>query len=215
MLMTKAAYARHKGVSRQTVYDWIDRGELVLVGGKIDASATDQKATRQFVIPDAWADEDKKVNISPKAVMHSRDDDYSQEGYQPLVVDAEQAAAMVLTLDDIFPPAATYDELQARILDASDALGLEISTLDIEGDEEHITGIALYDPEQEREVMRFDSYLFELEALTFLRWLVVEKQMTTEELRNATKAGLAALAEPFVTSVKDVYEDRFDFDTDE
>ena len=51
MLMTKAAYARHKGVSRQTVYDWIARGELVLVGGNIDASATDQKATNQFVIP--------------------------------------------------------------------------------------------------------------------------------------------------------------------
>lgn len=129
--MTKADYARHKGVSPQTVYDWIARGELVLVGGKIDAGATDQKATTQFVIPDAWADEDKKVNISPKAVMHSRDDDYSQEGYQPLAVDTEQAAAMVLTFDDAYPPAATYDELQARILDASDALGLEISTLPI------------------------------------------------------------------------------------
>ncbi|MDX6038907.1 hypothetical protein [Scandinavium lactucae] len=76
MLMTKAAYARHKGVSRQTVYEWIAREELVLVGGKIDAGATDQKATRQFVIPDAWADEDKKVNISPGATMFSRDDDY-------------------------------------------------------------------------------------------------------------------------------------------
>ncbi|MDX6038908.1 hypothetical protein [Scandinavium lactucae] len=45
--------------------------------------------------------------------------------------------------------ASTYDELQARRLDASDALGIEIRTLDIEGDEEHITGIALYDPELE------------------------------------------------------------------
>ncbi|MDK9605826.1 hypothetical protein QQF30_13875 [Lelliottia sp. V104_15] len=41
MLMTKAAYARHKGVSRQTVYDWIKKGELVLVGAKIDVSATE------------------------------------------------------------------------------------------------------------------------------------------------------------------------------
>jgi hypothetical protein len=62
----------------------------------------------------------------PSAVMNSRDDDYSKKGYQPLAVDADQAAAMVLTLDDIFPPAVTYDELQARILDASDTLGLEI-----------------------------------------------------------------------------------------
>jgi hypothetical protein len=44
MLMTKAAYARYKGVSRQTVCDWIARGELVLlVGGKIDASEKTRK----------------------------------------------------------------------------------------------------------------------------------------------------------------------------
>jgi transposase len=41
--MTKAAYARHKGVSRQTVYDWIARGQLVLAGSKIDVNASMQK----------------------------------------------------------------------------------------------------------------------------------------------------------------------------
>ncbi|MDK9605828.1 hypothetical protein [Lelliottia wanjuensis] len=41
MLITKAAYAWHKGVSRQTVYHWIKKGELVLVGAKIDVSATE------------------------------------------------------------------------------------------------------------------------------------------------------------------------------
>ncbi|ORJ65052.1 DNA-binding protein, partial [Escherichia coli] len=30
MLMSKAEYAKHKGVSRQTVYDWIDKGEVVM-----------------------------------------------------------------------------------------------------------------------------------------------------------------------------------------
>jgi predicted site-specific integrase-resolvase len=34
MLMSKAEYARHRGVSRQTVYDWIKKGELVMVGSK-------------------------------------------------------------------------------------------------------------------------------------------------------------------------------------
>lgn len=167
--MTKAAYARHKGVSRQTVYDRIARGELVLVGGKIDASASEQKKM-DFVAPAAWCDDDKRVNISPKAALFSLDSDYSEEKNQPSPVSPDEAASIVQTLDDVYPPATTYEELQTRILDAVDALGLEIQTLDIDGDEVHISGIAVYDPEQHREVMCFDSFLFELEALTFLRW---------------------------------------------
>jgi hypothetical protein len=42
MLMTKAAYARHKGVSRQTVYNQIKK-RACAVGAKIDVSATEQK----------------------------------------------------------------------------------------------------------------------------------------------------------------------------
>ena len=41
MLMSKAEYARHRGVSRQTVYDWIKKGELVMVGSKIDLEASE------------------------------------------------------------------------------------------------------------------------------------------------------------------------------
>lgn len=40
MLMSKAEYARHRGVSRQTVYDWVAKGEVVLSGNKIDVEAT-------------------------------------------------------------------------------------------------------------------------------------------------------------------------------
>lgn len=43
MLMSKAAYAKHRGVSRQTVYDWIARGEIVVSGNKIDVTATEYK----------------------------------------------------------------------------------------------------------------------------------------------------------------------------
>lgn len=210
MLMTKTAYARHKGVSRQTVYDWIKKGQLVLVGAKIDVSATDQRAA-DTDIPAAWRDDSKLVNISPRATLFSKDHDYSQEKYQVIQVTSDEAAESVLTFDDIYPPATNYEELQTRILDAVEALGLEIKTLDIEGDDEHITGIALYDPEQDCEVTRFDSFLFELEALTFLRWLVVSKRFADEDLKNVTKAGLAALAEPFVTAAADVYRERFDF----
>jgi transposase len=32
MLMSKAEYTKHRGVSRQTVYSWIERGEVVRYG---------------------------------------------------------------------------------------------------------------------------------------------------------------------------------------
>lgn len=40
MLLSKSAYARHMGVSRQTVYGWIARGEIVLSGDKVDVDAS-------------------------------------------------------------------------------------------------------------------------------------------------------------------------------
>lgn len=42
MLLSKAASARHCGVSRQTVYDWVAKGEVVMSGSKIDVEATEQ-----------------------------------------------------------------------------------------------------------------------------------------------------------------------------
>lgn len=43
MLMTKSEYAKHRGVSRQTVYKWIESGELVMNGKKIDVEATEKR----------------------------------------------------------------------------------------------------------------------------------------------------------------------------
>jgi len=43
MLLSKSAYARHMGVSRQTVYGWIARGELVISGDKVDVEASQDK----------------------------------------------------------------------------------------------------------------------------------------------------------------------------
>lgn len=40
MLMSKAAYARHCNVSRQTVYGWVAKGEVVMSSSKIDVEAT-------------------------------------------------------------------------------------------------------------------------------------------------------------------------------
>ncbi len=43
MLLSKSAYARHMGVSRQTVYGWIARGEIVISGDKVDVDASQAK----------------------------------------------------------------------------------------------------------------------------------------------------------------------------
>ncbi|MCU6329925.1 hypothetical protein KSU19_19930 [Enterobacter quasiroggenkampii] len=43
MLMSKSAYAKHRGVSRQTVYDWVAKGEVLMSGNKIDAAATESR----------------------------------------------------------------------------------------------------------------------------------------------------------------------------
>lgn len=205
MLMTKAAYARHKGVSRQTVYDQIARGELVLVGGKIDVNTTEQRRKGQQAGTYSEADLDRKVNISPRANAAGRN--LTEDApHQSFMATADEAAAMVLAFDDIYPPAATYEELQTRIADAAETLGLELRVIEAEGDEDHITGLEFYDPEQDCIACHFDSPLFELETLTFFRWLVVSKRI--DSLPDATKAGLAALAEPFILDAKAIYEER-------
>ncbi|MDE4081547.1 MULTISPECIES: hypothetical protein [Enterobacter cloacae complex] len=43
MLLSKSAYARHMDVSRQTVYGWIARGEIVISGDKVDVDASQAK----------------------------------------------------------------------------------------------------------------------------------------------------------------------------
>jgi transposase len=50
MLFVKSAYARHMGVSRQTVYGWIARGEIVLSGDKVDVEATQSKILLVLVL---------------------------------------------------------------------------------------------------------------------------------------------------------------------
>ncbi len=49
MLMSKAEYARYRGVSRQTVYDWVAKGAVVLSGSKIDVTATESQ--KNYPVP--------------------------------------------------------------------------------------------------------------------------------------------------------------------
>ena len=51
MLMSKSEYARHRGVSRQTVYDWVAKGEVVLLGNKIDVEATERNMLNEPKAP--------------------------------------------------------------------------------------------------------------------------------------------------------------------
>ncbi|CAI2022483.1 MULTISPECIES: hypothetical protein [Serratia] len=51
MLMSKAAYAKHRGVSRQTVYDWIAKGDVVMSGSKIDVEATEKRLQGEDTVP--------------------------------------------------------------------------------------------------------------------------------------------------------------------
>ena len=205
MLMTKTAYARNKGVSRQTVYDWIKKGELVLVGAKIDVEATTQRQSEGVSEPLRDIDWNRKVNISQRACLNS-DNGPEDTLYAPFTVTASEAAAMVLTLDDLYPPAGNYEALQMRVQDAAEVLGLELRFIEVEGNDKYIDGLEFYDPEQDCIACHFDSPLFELEALTFFRWLIIAENLGS--LNGATKAGLAALAVPFITDAKTVYEER-------
>lgn len=42
-LLSKAAYARHRGVGRSAVSNWVKRGQIVLKGSKVDVAASDAK----------------------------------------------------------------------------------------------------------------------------------------------------------------------------
>ncbi len=41
--MSKAAYARHRGVGKSAVSNWVKRGQIVLKDGKVDVAASDAK----------------------------------------------------------------------------------------------------------------------------------------------------------------------------
>lgn len=42
-LMTKAAYARHRGVGKSAVSNWVTRNQIVIVNGKVDVANSDAK----------------------------------------------------------------------------------------------------------------------------------------------------------------------------
>jgi hypothetical protein len=105
MLMSKAEYARHRGVSRQTVYDWVAKGEVVLSGTKIDVEATERSLPKKQKTPNECA---------------------------PCVLEMTwgQFWAGVKALDGKSPAPRTEDEIKQRVLHAASELNWTVEFIE-------------------------------------------------------------------------------------
>lgn len=108
MLMSKAGYARYRNVSRQTVYDWVAKGEVVMSGSKIDVEATEQKQHSNG---------------------HSERKDY-------LVLSASQVIEWIHTNQDKFPAAQSEAEAKQLLEVAAQLISYDIDYLCDEDGEE-------------------------------------------------------------------------------
>ncbi|ELP0293573.1 hypothetical protein RZL42_001239 [Klebsiella michiganensis] len=105
MLMSKSEYARHRGVSRQTVYDWVAKGEVVLSGNKIDVEGTESKMQNE-----------------QKALCE----------YIPCALEMTwgQFWAAVKALDGKAPEPRSDEEIKRRVQLAAGELGWQVEFLD-------------------------------------------------------------------------------------
>ena len=101
-VMSKSAYVRHCGVSRQTVYDWVAKGEVVMSGNKIDVEATEQ-------------------------MQYGNEHSEGAEGKDYLVLSASQVIEWIHTNQDKFPAAQSQEEAK-QLLEAA----AQLITYDIE-----------------------------------------------------------------------------------
>lgn len=108
MLMSKSEYARHRGVSRQMVYDWVAKGEVVVSGTKIDVEATERSLQKEEQTPDE---------------RHPR----------VLEMTWGQFWAGVKELDGKCPKPRSDEEIKLRVRDAADELGWTAEFLDDDG----------------------------------------------------------------------------------
>ncbi|WAT05519.1 hypothetical protein O1V64_04230 [Rouxiella badensis] len=167
MLMSKAAYAKHCGVSRQTVYDWIAKGEVVMSGTKIDAVATEGK--RQ---------EDKSV-IATQGKWENRTLEMTWGDFWKAV----QAK------DGQTPLPANEDEIQQRVSKAVEELGWEVGFLE-DG------GIYLDSGDTEHYCQRYDLRENAELAIELLRRDVCyTATVCPDDLDDWSEEGIIALSE--------------------
>lgn len=108
MLMSKSEYARHRGVSRQTVYDWVAKGEVVLLGNKIDVEATERK-------------------------MQNEQKGQGEHVPRKLEMTWGQCWAAVKALDGKAPKPSSDEEIKQRVQLAAGELGWDVEFLEGNG----------------------------------------------------------------------------------
>lgn len=125
MLMTKSEYAKHRGVSRQTVYKWIESGELVMDGKKIDVEATER---RQGSGETSQEDGNKYEDIWPERTVEMKWRDFWRS---------------VLDYDGKATAPVTEEDAEKRVEIAAREMGYDVELLEeggfylTDGDSEH------------------------------------------------------------------------------
>ncbi|QDX96860.1 DNA-binding protein [Pectobacterium carotovorum subsp. carotovorum] len=122
-IMSKAEYARYCGVSRQTVYDWVKKGEVILSGVKIDVTATEQKRA---------------------GGNHASD---SLWPHRTMEMTWKQAAEWVRQHDGENPDEDNHDDRLTRLVAAAEELGYDVDNSEYD---ERESMIALYVDESAR-----------------------------------------------------------------
>ncbi|QMA64072.1 hypothetical protein HV023_03955 [Escherichia coli] len=168
MLMSKAEYAKYKGVSRQTVYDWIEKGEEVMSGKKIDMEATEWRnsppSQGKDTVSEMWPERTLEMTWGEfwKAVRDR---------------------------DGKIPAPVTDDDIKQRVQDAAGELGWEAHFLD-DG------AICLEDDEGQHYFEQYNLRGNARLAIRMLRCeLCYVAGDYPDELESWSEAGLNALAE--------------------
>ena len=168
MLMSKAEYAKHKGVSRQTVYDWIEKGEVVMSGKKIDVEATERRNS----LP--TQEKNTVSQLWPERTLEMTWGEFWKA---------------VKARDGKVPAPVTDDDIQQCVRDAARELNWEVQFLD-DG------GIWMDDGDVEHYFQQYDLWQNARLAIRMLRWEVCYvADACPDELDNWSEAGLNALAE--------------------
>jgi hypothetical protein len=110
--MSKAAYAKRRGVSRQTVYDWIAKGEIVMSGSKIDVEATEiRQSTKQQT--------EQQNSNAPNRWPH-----------RTLEMTWREAWAAVKDSSGKSKPPTTEEGIKNRVESAAEEMGYEVEFLE-------------------------------------------------------------------------------------
>ncbi|WP_260524126.1 hypothetical protein [Serratia sp. PL7] len=169
MLMSKAAYAKHRGVSRQTVYDWIARGDVVMSGTKIDVEATERQRQGGY---------DPGPEVTTTEQRESR----------TLEMTWGEFWIAIQTGDNKTPPPATNEEIQQRVRLAAGELNWSVEFLEDDG-------IYLDDGDSEHYVVRYDLKTNAGVAIGLIRQeLCHSAGLCPDDMAEWSQEGLTALS---------------------